>query len=261
MAKTGFSLEIKGLHVSVESKEILTGLDLSVRQGEAHAIMGPNGSGKSTLANTILGHPKYEVTDGRIIFGGKDVSKLETDERAKAGLFLAMQYPTEIPGVTFSGFLRSAMNSVQGRTEKRGDLLSVVEFRDIVEEKLKVLKMDSGFLERYLNEGFSGGEKKRAEVLQMMLLAPKIAVLDETDSGLDIDSLKIVALAVKRMSGPSFGSLVITHYHRILRYLAPDHVHVMLGGRIVRSGGPALARTLEAKGYGWLRERGGPRRK
>jgi Fe-S cluster assembly ATP-binding protein len=237
------TLTIEGLRVEVEGKEILTGLDLVVAQGETHALMGPNGSGKSTLAYAIAGHPAYEVTGGSIRFDGEDVTELSPDERAKAGLFLAMQYPTEIPGVSMTNFLRTAVNATREQD------LPVREFMTQLRAGMADLKMDEGFLSRNVNEGFSGGEKKRFEILQMAMLQPRIAVLDETDSGLDVDALKIVSEGVNRLRGGSLGVLLITHYTRILRYISPDHVHVMAGGRIVKSGGADLAETLEAEGY------------
>jgi Fe-S cluster assembly ATP-binding protein len=237
------TLQIEGLRVEVEGKEILTGLDLVVAQGETHALMGPNGSGKSTLAYAIAGHPSYEVTGGTIRFDGEDVTELRPDERAKAGLFLAMQYPTEIPGVSMTNFMRTAVNAT--RTED----LPVREFMTQLKAGMAELKMDPAFLQRNVNEGFSGGEKKRFEILQMAMLRPRMAVLDETDSGLDVDALKIVSEGVNRLRGPELGVLLITHYTRILNYITPDHVHVMAGGRIVKSGGADLAQTLEAEGY------------
>ncbi|CAN5245939.1 MAG: Fe-S cluster assembly ATPase SufC [Euzebyales bacterium] len=240
-------LEIKGLTVEIEGNQILKGLDLAVAKGETHALMGPNGSGKSTLAYAIMGHPAYAITGGAVFLKGTDIAELTPDERAKAGLFLAMQYPTEIPGVSLTNFLRTAVNAV--RTEDIG----VREFMTSVRHEMSTLDMDEVFLQRNVNEGFSGGEKKRFEILQMAMLRPEVAVLDETDSGLDIDALKVVAEGVNRLRGPDLGVLLITHYTRILRYITPDHVHVMLEGRIVSSGGPELAEELEAKGYEHLR--------
>jgi Fe-S cluster assembly ATP-binding protein len=238
------TLEIRGLRVSVEDKEILQGVDLSVSSGETHAIMGPNGSGKSTLAYSIAGHPKYTVTDGSITLDGQDVLTMAVDERARAGLFLAMQYPTEIPGVTVSNFLRTAATSIRGEAPKLR--LWVKEVR----EAMKALEMDPAFAERNVNEGFSGGEKKRHEVLQLELLKPRFAILDETDSGLDVDALRVVSEGVNRVrESGEVGTLLITHYTRILRYITPDFVHVMAGGRIVDSGGAELAATLENEGY------------
>jgi len=238
-------LEIRNLHVSVEGKEILKGLDLVVNKGEVHAIMGPNGSGKSTLALTLMGHPKYEVTEGEVLFKGENILELEPDERARLGLFLAFQYPYEISGVPLSRFLLQAIKARRANGEK----LPFGQFRKRLLENLKKLKLDESFATRYLNEGFSGGEKKRAEILQMLMLRPEIAILDETDSGLDIDSVKVVAEAVNALRGPDFGCLAITHYQRILNFLKPDYVHVMVDGRIVKSGGPELAHELEAQGY------------
>ena len=238
-------LEIRNLHVSVEGKEILKGLDLVVSKGEVHAIMGPNGSGKSTLALTLMGHPKYEVTEGEVLFKGENILELEPDERARLGLFLAFQYPYEIGGVPLSRFLLQAIKARQTNGEK----LPFGQFRKMLLENLKKLKLDESFATRYLNEGFSGGEKKRAEILQMLMLKPEIAILDETDSGLDIDSIKVVAEAVNSLRGPEFGCLAITHYQRILNFLKPDYVHVMVDGKIVKSGGPELAHELEAHGY------------
>jgi Fe-S cluster assembly ATP-binding protein len=238
------TLEIRGLKVSVEDKEILQGVDLSVSSGETHAIMGPNGSGKSTLAYSIAGHPKYTVTDGSITLDGEDVLKMAVDERARAGLFLAMQYPTEIPGVTVSNFLRTAATATRGEAPKLR--LWVKEVR----EAMAALEMDPAFAERAVNEGFSGGEKKRHEVLQLELLKPRFAILDETDSGLDVDALRVVSEGVNRVrSSGEVGTLLITHYTRILRYITPDFVHVMSAGRIVDSGGAELAATLENEGY------------
>lgn len=244
------TLEIKDLRVSIEGSEILKGLNLTVRGGEVHALMGPNGSGKSTLANTLMGHPRYDVEDGQVLIDGEDILEMEPDERAKKGLFLAFQYPVEIPGVTVANFLRSAYNALHGDTEP----LSVLEFHQLLQKHMKELEMDEEFAGRYLNEGFSGGEKKRHEILQMALLKPRFAIMDETDSGLDIDALKIVSEGVNRQRSDNLGVLVITHYQRILEYLKPDYVHIMMDGRIVRSGGPELARELEEKGYDWLRE-------
>jgi len=242
-------LEIIDLHVSVEGREIIKGVDLTVKKGEVHAVMGPNGSGKSTLALTLMGHPKYEVTRGKVLFKGQDVLELGPDERAKLGLFLAFQYPFEISGVPLSRFLVQALKARQGDGKEK---MAFGEFRKILKEKLKLLRLDESFATRYLNEGFSGGEKKRAEILQMLMLRPEIAILDETDSGLDIDSVKIVAEAVNSLRGPDFGCLAITHYQRILNYLKPDYVHVMVDGRLVKSGDERLAHKLEAKGYDWI---------
>jgi Fe-S cluster assembly ATP-binding protein len=242
------SLEIRNLHVSIENKEILKGLTLTLPQGEVHAIMGPNGTGKSTLAYTLMGHPSYQVTEGEVIFKGKNILEMSPDERARFGLFLAFQYPVAIPGVTVANFLRTAVNAAD-----KG--IPIPEFRKIVKEKMEFLKMDPSFAGRYLNDGFSGGEKKRAEILQMAVLKPEIALLDETDSGLDIDALRIVSEGVNALRGPDLGVLVITHYQRILNYIKPDHVHVMMDGRIVESGGSDLALHLEEHGYEWVREK------
>jgi Fe-S cluster assembly ATP-binding protein len=246
MTSNGSVLEVRDLHVSVEGKPILNGLSLTVPAGEVHAIMGPNGSGKSTLANTLMGHPRYEVTGGRILLKGEDVTDLAPDERARRGLFLAMQYPTSIPGVTMVNFLRAALKAVQGKD------VPVREFRERLMSAMEVLKMDESFARRYVNEGFSGGEKKRAEVLQMSLLRPAMAVMDETDSGLDIDALRTVSDGINALRGDDMAILLITHYQRMLNYVTPDYVHVLYGGRIVRSGGPELAAELEAKGYDWI---------
>ena len=248
-------LEIKNLHVSIEDKEILKGLSLKINQGEIHAIMGPNGTGKSTLAYTLMGHPNYTVTAGEIIFKGKNLLELEPDERSREGVFLAFQYPVAIPGVTVANFLRSAINS-RRRAENPNDKgMPIPEFRKMLKEKMNTLKMDNAFAGRYLNDGFSGGEKKRAEILQMATLKPEIAILDETDSGLDIDALRIVSEGVNALAGPELGVLVITHYQRLLNYIKPHFVHVMLDGRIVESGGPELALHLEEQGYEWVREK------
>ncbi|MCC6652656.1 MAG: Fe-S cluster assembly ATPase SufC [Candidatus Eisenbacteria bacterium] len=253
-------LVVKDLHVSVEGKEILKGLSLEIGKGEIHAIMGPNGSGKSTFANTLMGHPKYEVTGGEILFKGESILELETDERARAGLFMAFQYPVAIPGLTFASFLRAALNArIAPATGEDGKVptkkgIAPKEFRKLMFEKMALLKMDEKFAMRYLNDGFSGGEKKRAEILQMALLKPVIAIMDETDSGLDIDALRIVSEGVNALAGPEMGVLVITHYNRILNYIKPHKVHVMVDGRIVTSGGPEMALELEAKGYDWVRE-------
>ncbi|HZD69237.1 MAG TPA: Fe-S cluster assembly ATPase SufC [Actinomycetes bacterium] len=237
------TLVIEDLHVSVEDKEILHGLDLVVERGRIHALMGPNGSGKSTLAYALAGHPRYRVTGGKVIFNGEDVLGFTPDERARLGMFLAMQYPVEVPGVSVTNFLRTAVNVV------RGEDVPVRQFARELREQMRALGMDPRFAERSLNEGFSGGEKKRHEILQMALLRPQLAILDETDSGLDIDALKTVSEGVNRLRGPDLGVLLITHYTRILRYVAPDRVHVMVDGRIVESGGPELADELEERGY------------
>jgi Fe-S cluster assembly ATP-binding protein len=248
-------LEIKNLHVSIEDKEILKGLSLTIKQGEVHAIMGPNGTGKSTLAYTLMGHPNYTVTSGEVIFKGKNLLELEPDERSREGIFLAFQYPVAIPGVTVANFLRSAINSRRRAANPEDKGMPIPEFRKMLKERMDMLKMDHNFAGRYLNDGFSGGEKKRAEILQMATLKPEIAILDETDSGLDIDALRIVSEGVNALSGPELGVLVITHYQRLLNYIKPHHVHVMMGGRIVESGGPDLALHLEEHGYDWIREK------
>jgi Fe-S cluster assembly ATP-binding protein len=241
-------LKIEDLQVEIDGQEIVKGLDLEVDKGEIHAIMGPNGSGKSTLANVLMGHPRYEVTGGSITFQGEDVFELEPDERAKLGMFLAFQYPSEVPGVSVANFLRTAVNSV------REEELSAMEMYRLIQDKMKIMQMDPRFAERYLNEGFSGGEKKRNEILQMLMLDPKLAIMDETDSGLDIDALQVVAKGVNELRGPEFSAVIITHYQRILRYIEPDRVHVMLDGRLVTSGGKELALDLEDKGYEWVRQ-------
>lgn len=244
-------LEIKDLHVSVEDKEILKGVNLTIKSGEFHAVMGPNGTGKSTLAQAIMGHPKYEITKGSVTLNGEDVLEMEVDERARAGLFLAMQYPSEVTGVTTSDFLRSAINA----RREEGDEISIMTFIKEMDKALDALEIDKNMAQRYLNEGFSGGEKKRNEILQLMLLKPGIAILDEIDSGLDIDALRIVSDAVNKVREETgLGTLIITHYQRLLNYIKPDFVHVMMQGRIVKSGGPELAQKLEAEGYEWLKE-------
>ena len=248
-------LEIKNLHVNIEDKEILKGVDLTIEQGKVHAIMGPNGTGKSTLAYTLMGHPSYTVTEGEVMFKGQNVLELEPDERSRLGLFLAFQYPVSIPGVTVANFLRTAINARLRAVNPEDKGMPIPEFRKLLKEKMALLKMDQTFAGRYLNEGFSGGEKKRAEILQMATLKPEIAILDETDSGLDIDALRIVSEGVNTLMNKDMGVLVITHYQRLLNYIKPDHVHVMLGGRIVESGGPELALHLEEKGYDWVREK------
>lgn len=242
------TLEIADLRVAVEGKEILKGLNLAIQGGEVHALMGPNGSGKTTLAFSLAGHPKYEVIGGSVKLNQQDLLEMAPNERAKTGLFLCFQYPSEIPGVSVANFLRSAVNAV------RDEEISVWDFQELLSEKMQLLDMDDEFAARYLNEGFSGGEKKRNEMLQMLCLNPAFAILDETDSGLDIDALQVVSRAVNSMRGEGFGALVITHYNRILQHIKPDVVHVMLGGRIVRSGGPELADQIEAHGYDWLRQ-------
>lgn len=248
-------LVINNLHAGINGKEILKGVDLTVKQGEVHALMGPNGTGKSTLAYVLMGHPGYEVTEGEILFKDINILELEPDERSRLGIFLAFQYPVAIPGVTLANFLRTALNS-RRKIEKPEDKgIPIPEFRRLLKDKMDLLKMDHAFAGRYLNEGFSGGEKKRAEILQMATLEPEIGILDETDSGLDIDALRIVSEGVNALRGDNLGVLVITHYQRILNYIKPDFVHIMLGGRIVESGGPDLALHLEEHGYDWLRER------
>jgi Fe-S cluster assembly ATP-binding protein len=244
-------LEIRGLHARINGRDILKGIDLTVRAGEVHAIMGPNGSGKSTLAKVLAGHPTYEVTAGEIQFQGKDLLPLAPEERAQAGVFLGFQYPIEVPGVTNSSFLRLAYNTLQGA--RGGDELDPLEFDDFVREKMALLEMDPAFLDRSVNAGFSGGEKKRNEILQMALLAPKLAVLDETDSGLDIDALRVVANGVNKLHGAGDGLVLVTHYQRLLNYIEPDYVHVMDGGRIIRTGDKALALELESRGYDWVK--------
>ena len=248
-------LVIKNLHVSIEGKEILKGVDLTVKPGEIHALMGPNGNGKSTLAYTLMGHPSYIVTAGEVQFKGQDVLSLKPDERSRLGLFLAFQYPVSIPGVTVANFLRTAINSHRHASNPEDKGMPIPEFRKMLKQRMELLKMDQGFAGRYLNEGFSGGEKKRAEILQMATLRPEIAILDETDSGLDIDALRIVADGVNALTGPEMGVLVITHYQRLLNYIKPGFVHIMLDGRIVESGGADLALHLEEQGYEWVREK------
>ncbi|MBY0221868.1 Fe-S cluster assembly ATPase SufC [Mammaliicoccus sciuri] len=244
------TLEIKDLHVEIDGKEILKGVTLTINTNEIHAIMGPNGTGKSTLASAIMGHPKYEVTSGSVTIDGEDVLEMEVDERAKAGLFLAMQYPSEITGVTNADFLRSGINA----RREEGDEISLMKFIRELDSKMEFLEMDEDMATRYLNEGFSGGEKKRNEILQLMMLKPKFAILDEIDSGLDIDALKVVSNGINEMRGEGFGCLIITHYQRLLNYIEPDHVHVMMQGKVVKSGGPELAAKLESQGYDWIKE-------
>lgn len=251
----GAALEIRNLHANVEDKPILRGVNLTIKQGEVHALMGPNGSGKSTLANVLLGHPAYQVTEGEVIFDGKNILEMEADERSREGLFLAFQYPVSIPGVTLANFLRQAINSRMKAENPDSKGISIPDFRRLLKAKMDYLQMDHSFAGRYLNEGFSGGEKKRAEILQMATLNPRITILDETDSGLDIDALRIVAEGVDKLKGPDLGVLVITHYQRILNYIKPQHVHIMFEGRIVESGGPDLALHLEEAGYDWVREK------
>jgi Fe-S cluster assembly ATP-binding protein len=255
----GATLEIQNLHAQVagDEKPILRGVNLTVKQGETHALMGPNGSGKSTLANVIVGNPAYEVTGGDILLNGESIMEMEPDERSRAGLFLAFQYPVAIPGVTLANFLRQAINARMKAVEPESKGISIPDFRRMMRQKMDFLKMDHSFAGRYLNEGFSGGEKKRAEILQMAVLEPSIAILDETDSGLDIDALRVVAEGVNSLAGPNMGSLVITHYQRLLNYIKPQFVHVMFEGQIVESGGPDLALKLEETGYDWIREKYG----
>lgn len=248
-------LIIRDLHVEIEGKEILKGVNLTVRQGEVHALMGPNGTGKSTLSYAIMGHPSYQVTGGEIWFKGQNILELEPDQRSHLGIFLAFQYPVAIPGVTLANFMRSALNAKIKAADPESKGLGIPEFRKLLKGKMDLLKMDHTFAGRYLNEGFSGGEKKRAEVLQMAALQPEIAVMDETDSGLDIDALRIVSEGVNTLRGPNLGVLVITHYQRILNYIKPDYVHIMMGGRIIETGGSELALHLEEHGYDWLREK------
>ncbi len=253
-------LTIKDLHISVQQKPIIKGLSLTVQPGEVHALMGPNGSGKSSLANGLMGHPLYEIDAGEVVFDGVDVLELEPNERAKLGLFLAFQYPTAIPGVSLANFLRLAVSAVRGK-ETNGDekdrLIPMREFRRELREKMQQLGVDDSFARRYLNDGFSGGEKKRAEILQLAMLEPKIAILDETDSGLDIDAVRIVGDSVSRLVGPNLGVLIITHYPRLLEYIRPQFIHILLDGRIVESGGWELAEMLEAEGYDPIREKHG----
>ncbi len=245
-------LEIKGLRATAGDKEILRGIDLTVRRGEVHAVMGPNGSGKSTLAQVLAGHPAYEVTGGTVRYNGNDLLEMEAEERAQAGLFLAFQYPVEIPGVSNAYFLRAAYNEIRkARGEEEIDPMS---FAELMDDKMKLVEMDPDMLTRSVNTGFSGGEKKRNEILQMAVLEPQLAILDETDSGLDIDALRIVAHGVNRLKRPDKATIVVTHYQRLLNYIIPDYVHVLANGRIVRSGGKDLALELEAKGYDWLLE-------
>lgn len=247
---SGSTLEIKNLHVSIEGNEILKGVNLTIKGGEFHAVMGPNGTGKSTLASAIMGHPHFEITEGSIHLDGEDVLEMEVDERARAGLFLAMQYPSEISGVTTSDFLRSSINA----RREEGDEISLMKFIKEMDGTLDYLDIDKNMAQRYLNEGFSGGEKKRNEILQLMMMKPEIAILDEIDSGLDIDALKVVSKGINSMRNDQFGCLIITHYQRLLNYITPDQVHVMMNGRIVKSGGPELAKRLEDEGYEWIKE-------
>ncbi|CZQ83791.1 MAG: Fe-S cluster assembly ATPase SufC [Trichococcus flocculiformis] len=244
------TLEIIDLHVSIEDKQILKGVNLVMNTGEIHAIMGPNGTGKSTLSQAIMGHPSYTITKGQVLLDGEDVTEMEVDERARAGLFLAMQYPSEIAGITNAEFMRAAINARRPEDDK----ISVMNFIKKLDEKMEILNMPEEMAERYLNEGFSGGEKKRNEILQLMMIEPKFAILDEIDSGLDIDALKVVSKGVNLMSGPDFGVLIITHYQRLLNYVHPTFVHVMMDGRIVKSGDASLAKRLEAEGYRGIRD-------
>ena len=246
MSQNGRALVIQDLHAGIEGKEILKGVDLRINKGEVHALMGPNGSGKSTLSYALMGHPKYQVTQGQVLLRGENILEMKADERARKGIFLAFQYPTPIPGVTVTNFLRSATKAVKGKE------IPPREFLKLLREKMKTLEIDEEFAHRYVNDGFSGGEKKRHEILQMAMLEPELAILDETDSGLDIDALRIVAKGVNHLIGPNLGVLLITHYQRILNYITPDFVHVMADGQIVRSGDKQLAHELEEKGYDWL---------
>ncbi|KRL00123.1 Fe-S cluster assembly ATPase SufC [Liquorilactobacillus capillatus] len=243
-------LEVKDLHVSIDGKKILKGVNLTMNTGEIHAIMGPNGTGKSTLSQAIMGHPAYKVTQGEVLLNGENILDLPVDERARAGLFLAMQYPAEIPGITNAEFIRGAVNARLPEDKS----LSIRKFLKKLDKTMQVLDMTEEMADRYLNEGFSGGEKKRNEILQLMMIEPKFAILDEIDSGLDIDALKVVSRGVNQMRGPEFGSLIITHYQRLLNYIVPDVVHVMMGGKIVKQGGPELAKRLEDEGYTGLRD-------
>ncbi|MFO7538934.1 MAG: Fe-S cluster assembly ATPase SufC [Chloroflexota bacterium] len=251
-------LDIRNLHVSIDEQPILKGIDLIVKQGEIHALMGPNGSGKSTLAYALAGHPSYEPSAGRVVFNGEDLLEMEPNERSHAGLFLAFQYPVAVPGVTLAKFLRQAINSRRQADDPEDKGISIPEFRRLLKSKMEMLGIDPKFAGRYLNEGFSGGEKKRAEILQMATLEPKIAIMDETDSGLDIDALRVVSEGANQLQREiGMGMLVITHYQRILNYITPDKIHIMMDGRIVESGGPELALKLEESGYDWLREKHG----
>jgi Fe-S cluster assembly ATP-binding protein len=245
-------LEIRNLHASVEGKEILRGLDLTVNAGEVHAVMGPNGSGKSTLAGTLAGYPAYTVTSGQVLYEGRDLLAMPTEERAREGVFLALQYPIEIPGVSNAYFLRAGLNEI--RAHHGLPELDAMDFLQLLREKLKLVEMDQSLMQRAVNQGFSGGEKKRNEILQMAVLEPKLAILDETDSGLDIDALRVVASGVERLRTPERAMILVTHYQRLLNYITPDYVHVLAGGRIVKSGGKELALELEARGYDWIEE-------
>jgi Fe-S cluster assembly ATP-binding protein len=250
-------LEIKNLHVSIDGTAIIKGLNLTMRRGEVHALMGPNGTGKSTLAYAVMGHPNYEITQGDVLLDGESVLEMAPDERSRAGIFLAFQYPVSIPGVTVANFLRTAVNARRRHTDPPREEISILEFRKMLKSKMDLIELEYAFGGRYLNEGFSGGEKKRTEVLQLAVLEPAFAILDETDSGLDIDAIRIVSEGVNALKGPKMGVLVITHYQRILNYLKPDFVHVMFEGRIVESGGDELALRLEEHGYDWVREKYG----
>ena len=243
-------LEVRDLTAKIDERAILKGINITVRAGEVHAIMGPNGSGKSTFAKVLSGHPSYQITGGEVLFEGKNLLGLTPEERARAGIFLGFQYPIEVPGVTNSSFLRLAYNTVQGA--RGADELDPLEFDDFVRAKMKLLEMDPAFLDRSVNAGFSGGEKKRNEILQMSLLAPKLAILDETDSGLDIDALRVVANGVNKLHTPDIGLVLVTHYQRLLNYIEPDYVHVMEGGRIIKTGDKSLALELESRGYDWV---------
>lgn len=248
-------LVIENLHASINGKEILKGVDLAIKPGEVHALMGPNGTGKSTLAYVLMGHPAYEITEGQVLFKGINILDLEPDQRSHLGLFLAFQYPVAIPGVSLANFLRTAINAQRRAVDPNDKGMPIPEFRKLLKEKMDLLQMDHSFAGRYLNDGFSGGEKKRAEVLQMAALNPEIAIMDETDSGLDIDALRIVSEGVNTLRGPHLGVLVITHYQRILNYIKPEFVHIMMDGRIIESGGADLALQLEEHGYNWLRDK------
>ncbi len=248
-------LIIRNLRVGIDGKEILKGVNLTLPQGEVHAIMGPNGTGKSTLAYTLMGHPAYEVIEGEVLYKGENILELAPDERSQRGIFLAFQYPVAIPGVTVANFLRTAVNARRRAANPEDKGIAIPEFRKLLKTKMDLLKVDPAFAGRYLNDGFSGGEKKRAEILQMAILQPEIAILDETDSGLDIDALRIVSEGVNALRNPELGVMVITHYQRILNYIKPDVVHVMMDGRVVESGGPELALNLEERGYEWVREK------